>query len=260
MKRTEMNEETRPNKPMTFSSAGESQRGFAGTRGLSTLLLAFDADDTLWDNQTYFDQVEHDYCELLKPYGTAEEVSGALFQIESANMPLLGYGCKAFTLSLVENAVKYTKGQISSNDILKIVELGKSLLSHQTDPLPEVRETLLAIRRKKPYKMVVFTKGELLDQQNKLIRSGLSELFDDIVVVSDKPRQEYLKLCAMFDTDITHLVMVGNSFKSDIEPVLQLGGSAVHIPFYTTWKHEEAEEYEHYRLRRIESFDQLLHI
>ncbi len=223
-------------------------------------LIAFDADDTLWDNQSHFEHVENKYCEILSPYGHVTEVSAALFNIESTNMPLLGYGCKAFTISLVENAVKFSKGKVSANDILRIVELGKELLSLPATPLPHVIDTLRAIRRMKQYKMAVFTKGELLDQQNKLVRSGLTEYFDDIVVVADKTRSEYLWLCHIFDTDINHLLMVGNSFKSDIEPVLQLGGYAVHIPFHTTWQHEETEEYEHPHLIRLASIQNLTNI
>ncbi len=223
-------------------------------------LVAFDADDTLWDNQSHFDRVERAYCDILSPYGTAEAASDALFAVESANMPLLGYGCKAFTISLVENAVKFSQGRIGAADILRIVALGKEILSMPATPLPHVEETLRSIRQRGKYKMVVFTKGELLDQENKLVRSGLADFFDDIVVVSDKTRNEYTKLCNIFDTDISRLLMVGNSFKSDIEPVLQLGGYAVHIPFHTTWKHEETQEYDHEHLRRIDNIRELTEI
>ncbi|MBM6991838.1 MAG: HAD family hydrolase [Prevotella sp.] len=220
-------------------------------------LVAFDADDTLWDNQSHFEDVEKAYGDILSAYGSAQDVSDALFRVESANMPLLGYGCKAFTISLVENAVKYSGGNISANDILRIVDLGKSLLSLPAQPLPHVEETLHTLRRSGKYKLVVFTKGELLDQQNKLVRSGLTGFFDDIVVVSDKTRSEYTRLCQLFDTDISRTVMVGNSFRSYIEPVLQLGGYAVHIPFHTTWKHEATQEYDHQHLRRLRNISEL---
>lgn len=220
-------------------------------------LLAFDADDTLWDNQAHFDQAEQDYCKILSPWGTAQEVSAALYDIESNNMPLLGYGCKAFTISLVENAVRMSHGEIAAKDLLKIVELGKRLLTLPATPLPEVPETLEHLRQDSRYKMVVFTKGELLDQENKLVRSGLKHWFDDVVVVSDKTVNEYQKLCQLFDTDISRMVMIGNSFRSDIEPVLQLGGYAVHIPFHTTWKHESVQEHDHPNLRRISHFGQI---
>lgn len=217
-------------------------------------ILAFDADDTLWDCQGHFDQVEKDYCQVLAPYADEATVSEMLFQTETANMPLLGYGSKAFTLSLVENAVKVSRGQVCAADVLRIVELGKSLLQLPATPLPEVRPTLEALHQAKDFAMVVFTKGELLDQENKLKRSGLAPLFDDIIVVSDKSKDEYAKLCKRFGTTIDHLLMVGNSFRSDIEPVLQLGGWAVHIPFSSIWRHEQIEEYSHPKLVTLSHF------
>lgn len=220
-------------------------------------LIAFDADDTLWDNQGHFDAVEQAYCRLLSPYGTAEQVSAALFETETANMSLLGYGCKAFTLSLIENAVSFSKGQITTRKLLEVEQLGKSLLSLPVTPLAGVVNALRALRQIGRYRLVVFTKGELLDQQNKVIRSGLRAFFDDVIVVSDKTRHEYQRLCDMFDTDVSRLLMVGNSFKSDIAPVLQLGGYAVHIPFDKVWQHEVVEEYEHPRLRRLQSISDL---
>ena len=235
-------------------SAGKNCRtDWAQTIGL----IAFDADDTLWDNQGHFNAVEKAYCRLLSPYGTAEQVSAALFETETANMPLLGYGCKAFTLSLIENAVSFSKGQITAQKLLEVEQLGKSLLSLPATPLPGVVDTLRTLRQSGRYRLVVFTKGELLDQQNKVIRSGLREFFDDVIVVSDKTRHEYQRLCDMFDTDVSRLLMVGNSFKSDIAPVLQLGGYAVHIPFDKVWQHEVVEEYEHPRLKRLQSISEL---
>ena len=223
-------------------------------------LLAFDADDTLWDCQGHFDNVEKAYAQLLAPYADEPTVAEMLFQTETANMPLLGYGSKAFTLSLVENAVKVSRGQIAAADVLRIVELGKSLLTLPATPLPEVRPTLEALRQSGRYAMVVFTKGDLLDQQNKVRRSNLAPLFDDVVVVSDKTQAEYAKLCRLFDTQIDHMLMVGNSFRSDIEPVLQLGGWAVHIPFTSIWRHGQTEEYDHPRLARITHFGQLTNL
>lgn len=223
----------------------------------SVRLIAFDADDTLWDNQGHFEAVEQAYCRLLSPYGTAEQISAALFETETANMPLLGYGCKAFTLSLIENAVAVSKGQISARQLLEVEQLGKSLLTLPATPLSGVADALRALRKSGRYRLVVFTKGELLDQQHKVVRSGLSAYFDDVVVVSDKTRHEYQRLCDMFDTDVSRLLMVGNSFKSDIAPVLQLGGYAVHIPFDKVWQHEVVQEYDHPRLRRLQSISEL---
>jgi len=219
-------------------------------------LLAFDADDTLWECQAYFEQVERRYCEILAPYGDEDKISADLFKTETANMPLLGYGSKAFTLSLVENAVRVSEGKVPASDILEIVRLGKSLLELDGKPLPGVRETLEEVRKMDLYRMVVFTKGEILDQEHKYERSGLGRYFDDLIVVSDKTQERYERLCRDNDCDISQLLMIGNSFRSDISPVLQMGGWGAYIP-HMMWKHEHAEEYDHCRLLRMTRFSQL---
>lgn len=221
--------------------------------------IAFDADDTLWALQNHFEDVEHEYCDLLADYGSKEEISAALFDTETSNMENLGYGCKAFTISLVENAVKVSRGQVPATVIGKIVELGKSLLHLEATPLPEVEQTLQRLyeAREGRYQMAVFTKGELKDQENKLWRSGLHRYFDLIDIVSDKTPDSYRRLCEKLGIRPSELVMVGNSFKSDIAPALQAGASAVHIPFHITWAHEQADEYNHPRLRRITHFSEL---
>lgn len=173
-------------------------------------------------------------------------------------MPLLGYGCKAFTISLVETAVRISEGRVPATDILRIVNLGKELLSLPATPLPHVADTLRGLRDTGRYRLAVFTKGELLDQRNKLERSGLGPLFDDIVVVADKTPAEYRRLCHLFEVDAGETLMVGNSFKSDVEPMLRLGGWAAHIPFHTTWRHEETEEYDHRRLFKLHDIKDVL--
>lgn len=227
---------------------------------MNVKLIAFDADDTLWDCQGHFDAVEKQYCEILSPYGSCDEISKALFETETGNMSTLGFGSKAFTISLVENAIKVSRGKVSTTDITRIIDLGKSLLQLPATPLPEVRETLQALKGRGKYKMVVFTKGDNQEQEGKYCRSGLAEFFDDIVVVADKTRREYMRLCSLFDTDITHLCMIGNSYKSDILPVLQLGGYTVHIPYKLMWKMEQTDEAPHPHMRKIERFGQLLDI
>ena len=221
-------------------------------------LIAFDADDTLWDCQSHFEAVEKAYCAMLSEYGDERQISTHLFETETRNMAQLGYGSKAFTLSLVENAVVVSKGQISATRLLEIQKLGRSLLELPGTPLQGVEETLRAIRSMSRYKMVVFTKGEILDQENKLLRSGLWDYFDRVEVVSDKTPRQYRELCATFGIGIDELLMVGNSFKSDIAPVLHLGGYAVHIPFEVTWAHEEVEEFDHPHLFRIKHISDLL--
>jgi len=222
--------------------------------------IAFDADDTLWALQNYFEDVEHEYCELLAEYGKEKEISAALFETETKNMPDLGYGCKAFTISLVENAVRVSHGKVEANVIAQIVDLGKSLLHLDAKPLEGVEQTLARIREMKKYKLAVFTKGELMDQENKLWRSGLQRFFDVVSIVSDKKPETYRHLCKDLEVEPEELLMVGNSFKSDVAPALKIGASAVHIPFHTTWAHEKVEEFEHPKLRRIERFDELLEV
>jgi len=238
-------------------------------------LVAIDADDTLWDCQSYFVQVEEEYCRLLSDFADADTVSYELFKTETANMAELGYGCKAFTLSLVENAVRISDGRISANRLLQIQDLGRSLLRLAATPLPEVRETLEQLRHSllspsvpascslPPAScpiMIVFTKGEIDDQLHKLERSGLAPYFDDVVVVADKTKEEYLRLCERYNVDISNILSVGNSFKSDVEPVLQLGGYAVHIPFKHLWAHEHTEEYSHPHLWTISHFGELTNV
>ena len=220
-------------------------------------LIAFDADDTLWECQTYFESIEKEYCKLLSVYAPAEEVSKTLFAVETANMPLLGYGSKAFLISLVENAIEVSEGKLKANEVKKIIALGKELLELPAKPMDGVEETLKVLRESGKYNLVVFTKGELLDQENKFHRSGLSTYFNDIIVVSDKTEKSYHQLCEQFSVGVDQLLMVGNSFRSDIEPVLKLGGWAAHIPFDTIWLHEVVEEYEHPHLLKLDFFTQL---
>ncbi len=221
--------------------------------------IAFDADDTLWALQTYFEEVEAEYCDLLSDYGSREEISAALFETEGGNMEDLGYGVKAFTISLVENAIKVSDGKVPARVIGRAVELGKTLLRLDAKPLEEVEETLAKLR-KTEYKLAVFTKGELQDQENKLWRSGLQRYFDVVSIVSDKKPEAYRRLCRELGVLPEELVMVGNSFKSDIAPALKIGASAIHIPFHTIWAHEKTEEFEHERLRRITHFSEILHL
>lgn len=243
--------------------------------------IAFDADDTLWALQNHFEDVEDEYCDLLADYGSKEEISAALFETESGNMADLGYGVKAFIISLVENAIKVSEGKASARLIGRIVEVGKSLLHVDAKPLEGVEKTLAKLRERRlsnnseasdasiaskegasdrKYRLAVFTKGELMDQENKLWRSGLQRYFDVVSIVSDKTPEAYRHLCKELEVSPEQLVMVGNSFKSDIAPALKIGASAIHIPFHTIWAHEKTEEFNHERLRRISHFEEILEI
>jgi Predicted hydrolase (HAD superfamily) len=221
-------------------------------------VIAFDADDTLWDCQSWFDDVERRCCELLSPWATAREVSEGLFATEHQNLPLTGYGTKAFTLSLIENAVRISGGQLSGDIVRQLLEMGKELLQFPTTPLPEVQETLQQLADLRRYQLVVFTKGELMDQEGKLRRSGLEQYFSHMETVSNKTEKEYRQLCENLDVAPEQTLMVGNSFRSDIAPALAAGAWALHIPYHVVWALEKSEEYPHERLRKITHFGEIM--
>lgn len=221
-------------------------------------VIAFDADDTLWVNEPYFQEIEKQYTQLLKSYGNSEEISAALFKTEMKNLKSLGYGAKAFTISMIETALEVSNQKIAADDIRQIVDLGKSLLEIPIELLPKVKETLEVLKEKGKYKLVVATKGDLLDQENKLERSGLAPYFDHIEVMSDKTEKEYLRLLNILQIKPSEFLMIGNSLKSDIQPVLALGGYGVHIPFEVMWQHEVVDAFTHKNLKQVKGFHELL--
>ena len=223
-------------------------------------VIAFDADDTLWDCQSWFDDVERKCGELLTPWATAREVSKGLIDTERKNLSLTGYGTKAFTLSLIENAVRVSGEQLTGDIVMQLIDYGKDLLKFPTTPLPEVEDTLRRLAESRQYRLVVFTKGELMDQEGKLQRSGLEQYFSYMETVSNKTEKEYRQLCENLHVAPEETVMVGNSFRSDIAPALAAGAWAVHIPYHVVWEMEKSEEYPHERLRKISHFGELLDI
>lgn len=223
-------------------------------------VIVFDADDTLWDNQSYFNRAEDVFIEELKEYGTAEELSETLFKTESANMPVLGYGAKAVCISMMETALAVSGGKVPGENLSRILSAAKSLLSLPATPLPGVETTLKSLKESGLYRLIVMTKGDMLDQENKLRRSGLSEYFDRTVVVSDKGTKEYLDLCHSEGIAPSEMVMVGNSFKSDIRPVIEIGGRGIYIPFHSIWQYEAVEEFSHSDIIRLDSFDKILSV
>ena len=223
-------------------------------------VLAFDADDTLWDCQSWFDDVERRCCELLSPWATPREVSEGLVNTERKNLSLTGYGTKAFTLSLIENAVRVTREQLTGDIVQQLLDMGKELLEFPTTPLPEVEETLKRLAEQRRYRLVVFTKGELMDQEAKLQRSGLEQYFSHMETVSNKTEREYRQLCENLGVAPEQTIMIGNSFRSDIAPALAAGAWAVHIPYHVVWAMEKSEEFPHERLRKIEHFSEILDV
>ena len=202
-------------------------------------VIAFDADDTLFVNETYFLETEEKFCDLMSDYLSHKSISQELFRIEIKNLTIYGYGIKAYILSMIEAAMTISNNTIPVEVIEKIIEYGKELLEKPIVLLDGVEETLEALYGK--YKLVVATKGDLLDQRRKLHNSGLGKYFHHIEVMSDKQEQDYLDLIKRLEIQSSEFFMIGNSLKSDVLPVLAIGGHAVHIPFHTTWAHEKID-------------------
>jgi putative hydrolase of the HAD superfamily len=219
--------------------------------------IAFDADDTLWVNQPYFDEAEKKVTQLLSPYLAGHSLEQELFKTEINNLPLYGYGVKGYVLSMIEAALKVSNQTISTESIEKIIQYGKDLLEKPVELLDGVEETLKALKGK--YKLVVATKGDLLDQQRKLHKSGLGHYFHHIEVMSDKQEVDYQKLINRLEIPPTAFLMIGNSLKSDILPVLAIGGQAFHIPYHSTWEHEKVDfKVEHQNMKSLEKISDIL--
>jgi putative hydrolase of the HAD superfamily len=222
-------------------------------------VIAFDADDTLFVNEPYFQETEEKFCSLMSAYLSQHSLSQELFKTEIANLELYGYGIKGYILSMIEAAMKISNNTISIEVIEKITEYGKELLQKPIELLDGVEETLEALKGK--YKLVVATKGDLLDQRRKLHNSGLGHYFHHIEVMSDKKEKDYEDLLKRLEIKADEFFMIGNSLKSDVLPVLNIGGYAVHIPFHTTWEHEKiSHNVEHENFTALEKITEVLPI
>lgn len=201
-------------------------------------VIAFDADDTLWVNEPNFRDTETLFCQMLEGYMPHHTVSQELFKTEMQNLELYGYGVKSFVLSMIET-IGIVSNQTAQIDLVsQVIHLGKDLLQKPVELLDGVENILQQLHGS--YKLVLATKGDLLDQERKLIKSGLEKYFHHIEIMSDKKETDYLKLIKHLDCLPEQFLMIGNSVKSDILPVLNIGGYAVHIPFHTTWEHEKS--------------------
>lgn len=222
-------------------------------------VIAFDADDTLFVNEPYFQETEQKFCALMSDYLSKQGLSQELFKIEVDNLHLYGYGIKGYTLSMIEAAMKISNNTLSVEVIAKIIDLGKELLQKPIELLDGVEETLKALQGK--YKLIVATKGDLKDQQRKLHDSGLGIYFHHIEVMADKQEVNYEKLLKRLEIDSKEFFMIGNSLKSDVLPVLGIGGYAVHIPFHTTWEHEKINhKVNHPNFRTVDNISDVLEI
>lgn len=199
-------------------------------------VIAFDADDTLWHNEVLYTAAQNRLKEVLAKYHSPEWVGQQLYQTEMRNLELYGYGIKAFMLSMIETAIAVTEGRITGAEIQQIVDAGRHMLTAEIRPLPYVVETVQ--RLVQSYPLMILTKGDPLDQEAKLLRSGLGEYFRWFEVMSDKTTARYRAILERYKLDPGRFIMIGNSLRSDILPILELGATAVYVPYEKTWAHE----------------------
>lgn len=214
-------------------------------------LVGFDGDDTLWRSEDYYRGAQGDFERILSAYVDLNDVHERLYAVEKRNLALFGYGVKGMVLSMVEAAVEITGARISAHDLHRIVSIGKTLLQHPVDLLPGIREAVAAIGAE--YEIVLITKGDLFHQEAKVKQSGLADLFRRIEIVSEKDAPTYARVLGEFGLAPAQFAMIGNSLRSDIAPVLSLGGWGVHMPYHVTWAHEAEAEVapDAPRLRRV---------
>lgn len=200
--------------------------------------IAFDGDDTLWHNETLFAGTQEKLREILAAHVSIASIDRTLLARERANLALFGYGVKGFTLSMIETAIEVSNGLVTASEIQQLIDLGKAMLSSPVDPIDGVDVAIETLKRR-GYRLMVITKGDLFDQESKIARSGLAELFDTVEIVSEKDEARYREILDRHKIEPDRFVMVGNSIRSDILPVLALGGHAIHVPYAITWAVEQ---------------------
>ncbi len=220
-------------------------------------MIAFDADDTLWHNEVHYQDAQDSFKQIVFPWADGETADQVLHETEMRNLPLYGYGIKAFVLSMIECAIQLSESEVGGYAIQKILTIGQNMLNAELVLQPHVKETLMSLS--KSFRMMVITKGDVLDQTQKIERSGLAEYFSLVEVVSDKTIESYQEIFTKYKLDPQTFLMVGNSLRSDVLPVLELGARAVHIPADTTWVHEMVPEFDssHPNYYKIDSMAEL---
>lgn len=210
--------------------------------------IGLDADDTLWENETFFRVTEAEFAALLGDHGEAETIASRLYDVERANLQRYGYGIKGFTLSMVQTAVELTDGAVDGRTIGRILEMGREMLAHPVHLLPDVAKALEALQGRR---LILITKGDLMDQERKVAASGMADLFDAVEILADKTPEAYARVLMGQGVEPSRFLMAGNSMRSDVIPVLDLGGTGVFIPHDLTWSHEHAEAPDHPRLHQL---------
>ena len=201
--------------------------------------IGFDADDTLWHNERFYRMTQERFAELLADFTEADHLHDRLLAAEMRNLGHYGFGIKGFVLSMIETAIEVTEGRVPGDVIGRIIEAGQEMLRHPIELLPHAGDTIEALAG--GHRIVLITKGDLLDQERKLAQSGLGELFDAVEIVSDKTPATYQQAFAHAGSDPTRAMMVGNSIRSDVVPALEAGAWGVHVPHGLTWEYERAE-------------------
>ncbi len=200
-------------------------------------VVALDGDDTLWHSETHFADAHDTFARVLAPYaGDGFDIVAHQYATERRNLELFGYGIKGFTLSMIETAIEVTTGRITAAEIRELLDLGKAMLAHPVELLPGVAETVEALAGR--YRLVLVTKGDLFHQEQKVARSGLADRFERIEIVSEKDEATYRRIVSTMGVDPEQFLMVGNTVRSDVLPVLAIGGRAVQVPYSVTWDHE----------------------
>ncbi|WP_299578627.1 HAD family hydrolase [uncultured Sunxiuqinia sp.] len=202
-------------------------------------VIAFDADDTLWENENFFRDAEKEFCHIMEEYQSTENMMAELYRVEGQNMEMYGFGIKAFILSMMETALLVSDKQVRPDQMEAIIAIGKSMLHKDVVLLDGIRDLLEKLAPH--YRLVVATKGDLLDQERKLAKSGLLKYFHHIEVMSNKREENYCELLRHLDLEAGKFMMIGNSLKSDVLPVVNLGGYGVHVPYHTTWEFEQMD-------------------
>jgi putative hydrolase of the HAD superfamily len=201
--------------------------------------IGFDADDTLWQNEQFFRLTQDHFADLLADHAPADHLHDRLLAAERRNIGLYGFGIKGFTLSMIETAIEVTQGRVPASVIAEIMAAGRDMLAHPIDLLPHAREAVMALAA--DYRVILITKGDLLDQERKLAQSGLGDLFHGVEVVSGKTPAAYAAIFARHGHGADRALMAGNSLKSDVLPVIAAGGHGVHVPHPLTWALEVAD-------------------
>ena len=203
-------------------------------------VVAFDGDDTLWHSETHFAVTHERFCELLSAYAPPEELSDRMLATERRNLEIFGYGVKGYTLSMIETAIEVSGGEVTAADIQVLLDAGKAMLRHPTELLDDVR--LVVEQVSLSHRLVLVTKGDLFHQESKLAASGLGDLFERVEIVSEKDERTYRRVVDELGVPADRFVMVGNSLRSDVLPVVAIGGRAVHVPYVVDWAHELVDE------------------